>query len=140
MIQQFFYLGHYFFRGDSGAHVFINAIAHYCMAATTFSMIQDIGYFRQTLVFDSQKQAISAWSESSTDLLVPPIKLTAEELSRQSEIMNDVTTFVSEWATKTIMGQIPLDEYDNYLAQLFEMNIEEAIGIQNAAYDRYVSD
>jgi putative aldouronate transport system substrate-binding protein len=115
-----------------------HAIASYAMAASSFSMIQHIDYFNQTLVYEQQKQAVRAWGQSEVSLLVPPIIRTTEEHEKYTQIMTDIDTYVAEWATKTIMGQIPLDDYDKYVDQIYKMGIEEAIAIQNAAYLRYI--
>ena len=117
-----------------------NAIAHYAMAASSFSMIQSIDYFNQTLIYDQQKTAVRAWGTSETSLLVPPITLNSDEIKRLNEIMADIDTLVTEWATKTIMGQVSVDEFDQYVQTIKKMGIEEAIEIQNVAYLRDIGE
>lgn len=116
-----------------------NALAAYAISMGSEAIVQDIRYFTMGMTYAQQSQAVEAWGTSETTLLVPPISLTGEESTRLDRIMGDIDILVSEWATKTIMGLISLDEYETYVSQIKKMNIEEAIAIENAAYDRSCS-
>ena len=37
------------------------------------------------------------------------------------------------------MGDIPMSEWDNFIAKFDQMNIDRAREIQQAAYDRYIA-
>jgi len=115
-----------------------NALARYSTATGSDAIKQDLNYFLQTLSLPQQQETVQIWGTSETSLLVPPFNLTGEENARLVEIMTDIETLVSEWATKTIMGQISMDEYDSYVEKIYEMGIEEAIQIKNDGYLRSI--
>lgn len=65
--------------------------------------------------------------------------LPLEDSVRQSEIMANVNPYVQECLIKWVMGMESMDTYDAFLESLKEMGIEEAIQIQQSAYDRFMS-
>ena len=72
--------------------------------------------------------------------IIPPIKLTSEESDQQAKIMNDINTYCDEMTLKFITGEAPLDEYDNFVAQVEALGIADAVKIQQTAYDRYMGN
>ncbi len=62
---------------------------------------------------------------------------TLEENEEFSSIMGDITTYVSEFTSQLLIGAKSFDEYDDFVAALKSMGIEDAIAIQQAAADRY---
>jgi putative aldouronate transport system substrate-binding protein len=82
----------------------------------------------------------SRWIVTGTDLSnLPTLSLTAEESARNSAIVNDVNTYVAEMTAKFITGQESMDKYDDFVAQVKSMGIEEAVAITQTALDRYNS-
>lgn len=80
------------------------------------------------------------WKKADFDKTMPEtICLTPEESSRYSEIMTDITTYVEEMAAKFVMGTESLENIDEYVETIKNMNIAEAIQIQQNALDRYLS-
>ena len=65
--------------------------------------------------------------------------LTAEELEEASNLLSDIATYVSEAVPGFIMGTKSLDEWDSYCADLEGMNLQDAVAIYQAAYDRYIA-
>ena len=78
-------------------------------------------------------------SDEETRLLSQMITMNTEEGERFNTIMADVQTYVSENVVKFIIGDRPISEYDDFLAQLLSMNVDEAISIKQAAYDRFIA-
>ena len=70
---------------------------------------------------------------------LPPFPLSAEGSESRTGIMNDISTYINEMTLKFITGITPLSEYDNYMAQLKAMGIEQAIAITQAEYDAFMS-
>ena len=87
---------------------------------------------------DQQGLLSDIWGDNvSCDLILPPITATAEEATMLSNIMNQVKTYRDEMISKIIMGQVPVDQYDSVVDQCKSMGLEEALAIENAAYERY---
>lgn len=91
---------------------------------------------QRMLFFDWQNQSIEAW-KNSADLNVPRMTLTEEEFKRFSQIMGDIVTYRNESFDKFVTGQESLDNLDKFQETLKMMGIEEAIAIQQVAFDRY---
>ena len=94
--------------------------------------------FLQVLSWQQQRDALKTWREKGDiSLMLPPLNMSAEENTRFSSIMGDVNTYVNEMFPKFVMGVEPLSNFDQYIATLKDMNIEEAIALNQAALDRY---
>jgi putative aldouronate transport system substrate-binding protein len=115
-----------------------DALIRYAMAVSNGPFVQDKRYYPQILVYPEQKQTLDTWLKScDPSLQMPPITLTEEESQRFATIMNEINTYVQEMFDKFVMGQEPLDNFDNYINTLKGMGIEEAINIEQAALDRF---
>jgi putative aldouronate transport system substrate-binding protein len=89
-------------------------------------------------VLPEQKNALTLWTNSDMDKhLMPPVSPTTEESQQAAKIMNDVNAYVDEYTLKVIMGNDTVNNFDNYLNQLKKLDIDKAISIQQAAYDRF---
>ena len=87
-----------------------------------------------------QKKAVEVWKVPDTSGVMPAaMTMTQDEGRRYSTIMSEVETYVEEKFIKFVMGIEPLDKFDEFVAQVESMNIEEAINIQQAALDRYIA-
>lgn len=68
----------------------------------------------------------------------PVLQLTPEEKTRFSELMVAIKTLVDEARQEWILGAEDVNSgFDDFVDTLIQYNIEEAIAIQQAAYDRF---
>ncbi len=88
----------------------------------------------------AQKEASATWASGDNSLLLPSYSYTAEEARTISNIMGDITTYEDEMFTKMIIGTVSIDEFDNYVAKIKELGIEEAIALHKQAYERYMGN
>lgn len=87
---------------------------------------------------DNAKAAIEVWdSTADQSYLMPNVTLTGEESITYSNIISDVDTLNDETWYKMILGEMSFDEWDNYIAQLKGLGIQEAIDTYQAALNRY---
>ena len=56
-----------------------------------------------------------------------------------NSIYADISTYVSVSTLQFITGDLPLDDYDQYLATLESIGIEKCITFMQEAYDSYMS-
>ena len=82
-------------------------------------------------------EAYNIWNKDQNDYVLPQITRTAEEGERYSSIYSDIQTYANETIPQFIMGTKPLSEFDDFVAQIKSMGIEDVIAIQQAALDRY---
>jgi putative aldouronate transport system substrate-binding protein len=85
-----------------------------------------------------QKEALKIWAQPDNKGKLPPLSFTSEEASRMALIMNDVKTYTDEMFDKFIMGVEPIENFDKFVDRLNKMNIQEAIKIEQAGYDRFL--
>lgn len=72
---------------------------------------------------------------------LPALKYTEEESSRRAILYTDITTYLQTAKDEFISGAKDIEkDWDAYVAELSKMKLEELISIEQAAYDRYVSN
>ncbi|PAE14476.1 hypothetical protein CHH91_19285, partial [Virgibacillus sp. 7505] len=62
---------------------------------------------------------------------------TREEQQFRDSVGADLETFINETEDAFITGRKPLSEWEDYVAQVEAMGLEEYMSIQQAAYERY---
>lgn len=78
------------------------------------------------------------WTENmDSSVTMPPVTLTPEESSREGELGTVLSTMRNEYFSKIIMGQLPVDAYDEFLEKARQQGMDEFINIWQAALDRY---
>jgi putative aldouronate transport system substrate-binding protein len=66
------------------------------------------------------------------------ITMTADESVAYTAIVSDLSTYISEQVPKFVYGELNLEgDFDNFIATLKEMGIEDAAAIKQDVYDRY---
>lgn len=102
--------------------------------------VQDSLAPTETFTTAQQHMTLETWTSTAVlDHLLPPIQRTPEEDEEFARIMADVKTHFQESAQKFLLGTMSLDNFDTYLEQLKSLNVERAVEIQQAAYDRYMA-
>ncbi|MCU6709104.1 extracellular solute-binding protein [Paenibacillus sp. J5C_2022] len=62
-----------------------------------------------------------------------------EQLERKTKILTNLNTYSSELATKLALGQKSLDNWDDYMADLKKLGLDELLEIDQYLHDRYNS-
>jgi putative aldouronate transport system substrate-binding protein len=117
-----------------------NALGKYIRANYGGPLIQDVRYLEQYLPLHEQKEALDIWGKTAENKInMPPTTLNADESDEFNSIMSDLNTYYDETVIRFIMGEEPLDNFDQFVATLEGMGINRAIELQQAALDRYLS-
>jgi putative aldouronate transport system substrate-binding protein len=112
-----------------------------CDRMTPAPFIIDEARARADYVED-QLNAIEVWNNANDGLYNLPrsgINLTTDESTKYYGLYTDIETYMDEHIIKFIVGDQSLDEFDDYVATLKQMGIEDCIAIEQAAYDRYLA-
>lgn len=100
-----------------------------------------VDYKRMWQVYsgDQEKslEACTTWAKDGIDYVMPPVTLTTDEATDNSNIMPDITTYINEMTVKFIIGTEPLRKFDEFTKKIDSMKIADAIKIQQAALDRF---
>ncbi len=113
-----------------------------CDRMTPAPFIIDENRVRADYIQD-QLDAIEVWNNANDGLYNMPrsgVNLTVEESQDYNALYTDIETYMDENVVKFIVGDKSLDEYDDYVATLKQMGIEDCVAIEQAAYDRYLAD
>ena len=96
-------------------------------------------FLQQYLGAPELLEATTLWSQTDARYhLVPPVTVSVDEARIYNRIKTDLNTYVLEWTTKAIAGDVSVDEYDTvFLRTIREIGVEEAVAIQQAALDRF---
>ncbi len=120
----------------TGGLSFNDCASRYIRANSGGPFVQSADYIDQYYSNKVQKDAQSMWSSDVLEYKMPIVYLTEDEQKRYTDIITPINTYREETVAKLISGKMPMEELDNYFAQLKKLGIEEAIEIQQAAYDR----
>lgn len=118
----------------------VNDMLQFSIAAhnSNFPTLQDWRYYKQYLS-EWGIEAVENWTESA-DIsgILPPLSFTPEEDETNTQIMAQVSAFVSEEINKMVIGITPIDDIDAIREKVKKMGIEQVLGIYNDAYSRYM--
>ncbi|WP_339846950.1 ABC transporter substrate-binding protein [Paenibacillus sp. FSL W7-1088] len=115
------------------------ALASYALSIMDGPINQDSRYLDALLFDDGQRAANAEWMKASSALTLPPIRLSTDEVSTSTSIMSQVNTYLNETMTAIISGQKLISDFDTMAETIKSMDIERAIEVHQAAYDRYQS-
>ncbi|AFC30523.1 family 1 extracellular solute-binding protein [Paenibacillus mucilaginosus 3016] len=124
-------------KSDPNKLTFKQAQAQYMRSHYGGPFVQDVESFLQQMKYQEQFDSLEIWSKAKNQLQLPLMTLTADESKKLASIMNDINTFSDEMIVKFIMGTEPIDNFPQYVDKLKKFGIEEAIKIQQTAFDRY---
>jgi putative aldouronate transport system substrate-binding protein len=65
--------------------------------------------------------------------------MTTDQNRQYNTVSADIATYISENVLQFIIGQKSLDEWDSFVSTLYDMGIETAIEVKQAAYDDYLA-
>lgn len=114
------------------------SLARYACASISGPFVQTKEWVLQVnTMWPQQKEALANWSLAKNDKILPPfISYTEAESKRIASIMNNVNTYYSEIFLKMMTGKFT--NIDSFVKTLKKMQIDEAIKINQAAYERYL--
>ena len=71
--------------------------------------------------------------------MLPPVTLTAEEGKEAARIQNQTSTYQDTAVLEFIMGKRDLSEFDQYVADMQQLGIDQVTAYYQAALERYNS-
>jgi putative aldouronate transport system substrate-binding protein len=99
--------------------------------------VQDARYFEQYASLPEQQDSVKVWSQPTNEKQLPPVTQTQDESHQFASIMNDINTLRDEAVIKTIVGQSAVSDWDNIVAQMKQIGIDDAVKLRQAALDRF---
>lgn len=113
------------------------SLKQHVLSAMSGPFLQDVRYLEQYMSRPEQQEASTVWAEPANEKRMPPITIAREDSSQYASIMNDIDTYKNEMIVKFIMGAESLDKFDEYVATMRSMGIDEAIQMQQSGLERY---
>lgn len=89
-------------------------------------------------VNENTRACDAAWKNDGAYVL-PEYELSVDEGESFSKIMADIETYVDEMTLKYIQGQESLDTFGEFVENIKNMNVDEAISLKQDGLDRYNS-
>ena len=68
---------------------------------------------------------------------MPGVTLTVEENDKYNTMYADIRTHLEENLSKFAVGDRPMEEWDTFIQEIYDLGIEDCIAIQQGAVDRY---
>ena len=99
-------------------------------------------YMEQNNNLDCQKEAINNWMKNDQEKHAYPdfAKGTTEQEQRLAVLNTDISTYVDEMRVKFIMGTEDLANFDNYVKNLKNIGMDEALQLKKGIYEKYEAD
>jgi putative aldouronate transport system substrate-binding protein len=117
------------------------ALLKYSRAAEPSPGLIDQRYADQyTFQFDQQKVAAANWTDNLDRMkatMMLPVTFTPEEASVLANTSSNINTYVAEMIPKFIMGTEALSKFDDFVAQLHRLGVDNEIRVRQTALDRY---
>lgn len=110
---------------------------------TTFNLVGVQNDLRMYAEFtDAQWEAGEIWSLGDDACTIPMgCQMTTEEATAFNAAYSDIATYVGQYALQAIMGDVDVDgSWEEYVANIQNMNIDGCIAQQQSALDRYYAD
>ena len=116
------------------------AWAKYARSPYSGPFRQSPEYFEQYLNLPVLQEAVALWAATDAlDHVLPPVSISVDDGKTYNKIAADMNNYAFEWTVQAITGAISLDEFDDFIATLNDIGLEEATRIQQDAYDRYLT-
>ena len=111
-----------------------------CFSGAAFGLM----YQDRTVPFYTEEQTdcIDLWTSRTDDEAAVPqsLSLTTEESEVVAQYATDLATYISEEIPKFVAGDRDLATWDDFMATVESMHVEELTAVYQAAYDRYYED
>lgn len=98
------------------------------------------GYINQYYSLPQQQASLDAWQvgfKESEKRKTRPITLTTDEAQEAADILAEVRTYASSMVSKFIVGIEPIDKFDEYLEEVYDLGLQRALDIYTDALKRY---
>jgi putative aldouronate transport system substrate-binding protein len=97
------------------------------------------GDSRSSALNEKELAAQSIWASNRTGEYNMPkgLTVTTEEGQEYNSYYTDIKTHLTENILKFVTGTRPISEFDDFVAEVEAMGIDQCIAIKQAAYDRY---
>lgn len=98
------------------------------------------GRFDAIYAGQNNYKAYDIWGSAAYDLVLPTSAvMNSDETSAYSAVYANIQTLVQENTVKFIIGTKSMDEYDSFVAELYQYGLEECLAYKQASLDRYNS-
>ncbi|WNQ10759.1 extracellular solute-binding protein [Paenibacillus aurantius] len=97
-------------------------------------------YFKGAESRPEAVEAASRFSKQFPKEIWPIFSYTPEEDEKRVAMETDINSYVTEMQAKFITGKASFAEWDNYIATLKKMKLDDYMKIYQAAYDRYAKE
>ncbi len=87
-------------------------------------------------------EAVYEWIDNSVvdDNFMPSVSYTDEENDEIVDIRAQIRTYMSEETVKFLTGDRPISEWDNFIKELYDLDMQKFIDINQAAYERWLEN
>lgn len=117
------------------------ALALYTRGSMSGPLVQDERWLKQYYSLDNQQEALKLWTHTDMGKYAyPPAIIANKDSEKFANIMSNVNTLSDEMEAKFIAGTASLNGWDDYVKQLKDFGIEDALKMKQKAYDQYMKN
>ncbi len=115
-------------------------LALYVKAGATGSYEPQEGYLNQYYSLSQQQTALDAWQvgfKESEKRKALPVTLSPDEAQEAADILAEVRKYAQSMIIKFVIGTEPIDKFDEYLEEAYDLGLQRALDIYTDALKRY---
>ena len=117
-----------------------NALVDNVRSSTAGAFVQDVEYIDEFYSDRRQQESLNNWvkdMDKAKKSCLPKYTLTEEETAENTNVTNELSTFVDTEITKFITGKRPMSEWDSFVQEIKDTGIDTVIANIEAACKRY---
>lgn len=127
-----------FMTNNPDGETFADLSPLYMRSSYNGCFIHDPRYVEASIVYPQQKEAYDNFSITNADKhLMPQLALVGDEIDRAGDIKAAITTYTDEMYIKFVTGREPIENFDKYVKQIYDLGLQELLDIYNVALERY---
>ena len=118
----------------------MESLSLYVKAGATGPFECQEGYINQYYSLPQQKTSLDAWQigfKESEKRKTRPITLATDEAQEAADILAEISPYVSSMISKFIVGIEPIDKFDEYLDEIYDLGLQRVLDIYTDALKRY---
>lgn len=112
-----------------------SALAMYTRTSYGGPFIKDAQYTIQYYRDEVQKEALNKWIDNDASEYLLPTLMISENVEWFSDKLNEIGKYQKEMVAKFIIGEIELEQYDQFVQTLHTYGIDEMLAIMQRNYD-----
>ncbi len=115
-------------------------LGKYTNAGFSGPFVQDIRYLEQYADSEVQRDAWQKWMDTDAEKYELPGSFTeGESLGEYGRLNRAIDQYAQEMLVKFILGTEPIENFDLYIKELYNLGLDDLLQIKQSSYEKYMA-